>query len=752
MRTISFLLLFTALFSCHRPDRTELNIEKLTCEYVVNPVNIDTPVPRFSWIITSDRKGNIQTSYRIIVAGNKKDVKSRKNILWDSGKRLSDTTLHVAYEGKPLKSNSDYFWKIFVWDKNGNQTESEIATFSTALLNKKEWKAQWIGFNDTPGPVQPKGFYADPKEEKAQKDSVKHNGRSVLLRHGFSIGKKIKRARLYVTGLGFYEAYLNGKRVGNNVLSPAKTPYHKYILYDTYDVTPLLQEGKNALGLHLGNEWYNPYKKWRNTYRMQWFGYKKAIAQLMITYSDGTSETIVTNDNWKVHPGPVLFSCIYDGEVYDANAEVKGWNTPGFDDSAWKNAILMHNPSPALVSSVMPPICVTDTLSTVKVITTGAGTKVFDFEQNFAGWVRVKMKGKKGTRIKINFSEELKDDNTLDLTCNENAKAVAGYILKGGGEETYEPHFTYFGFQYAEISTDGKMPEIISIKGCVIHSANEQTGKFSCSYPLINKMHHATIWSQKSNMIGYPMDCPQRDERLGWMGDAQVTAEEAMFNFDMALFYENWFRGIRANQDEKTGDIPIISPRPYIRDEGIEWSSSYFTMVWQFYLNYADKQVLKENYPAMLRYMEFLKSLSKDHILPKGWIGDWGSMVKGWNEGEPESVPTAFYFYDAVIMSKIAAVLGYKDDRDHFTGLAREIKDKYNKTYFDTGTKNYNDGSQMANAFPLFLGIVPGKYEKGVLKNVIDDIEKNNTHLTTGVLGTKYLFEALLKYDRNDIA
>jgi alpha-L-rhamnosidase len=231
-----------------------------------------------------------------------------------------------------------------------------------------------------------------------------------------------------------------------------------------------------------------------------------------------------------------------------------------------------------------------------------------------------------------------------------------------------------------------------------------------------------------------------------------VTAQEAMFNFDMALFYKNWFRGIRANQDEATGDIPIISPRPYIKDEGIEWSSSYFTMVWDFYLFYGDKQVLKENYASMKRYMDYLNSISDNLILPKGWIGDWGSMVKGWNEGEPESVPTAYYFYDAVIMSKIAAVLGKDEERKRYAALAGRIRDIYNKTWFDPKTKNYNDGSQMANAFPLYLGIVPEKYEQDVLKNVIADIRKNDTHLTTGVLGTKYLFEALMKYGRNDIA
>jgi alpha-L-rhamnosidase len=480
--------------------------------------------------------------------------------MWDSGKVLSGNSIHILYKGRPLKSNSQYRWEVTVWDADGDHC-SKTSEFGTALLNEADWKACWIGFNEAPEPIPPKGFFTDPEEGPEMQNSVMHLGRSVLLRKGFEIKKNVRSAKLYITGLGFYEAEINGCRVGNHVLAPAKTPYHKYVLYDSYDVTDMLAEGENAIGIHLGNGWYNPYKQWWNTYRMQWFGYKKAIAQLMITYADGTHDLVVTGKSWKRHLGPVLYNCIYDGEVYDANEEIEGWGTAGFNDDKWADAVEMKSPAP-LVSSVMPPIAVVDTLNPVKITEPEKGVRVFDMGQNFAGWVKVILKGEKGSKIKIQFSEELTKDGTLDLTCNENAKATAVYILKGAPEETYEPGFTYFGFRYASITSDTPMPEIISLKGCVAHSGNMPAGRFKCSYPLINKMHHAAVWSQKSNMIGYPMDCPQRDERLGWMGDAQVTAEEAMFNFNMALFYKNWFHGIRENQDEKTGDIPIISPRP----------------------------------------------------------------------------------------------------------------------------------------------------------------------------------------------
>jgi len=325
--------------------------------------------------------------------------------------------------------------------------------------------------------------------------------------------------------------------------------------------------------------------------------------------------------------------------------------------------------------------------------------------------------------------------------------------MKGCPPEIYEPAFTWFGFRYVEITGLSGPLDILNIEGKALYSDNSRSGQFECGNDLVNKIHKATVWSQKSNMPGYPSDCPQRDERLGWLGDAQVTAEEAMFNFDMALFYDNWLEGIRENQNEKTGDIPIISPRPYIKDEGIEWSSTYIVMLWQYYLFYGDKRILSLHYHAMDRYMHYLDSVSENMILPMGWIGDWGSMVHGWKEGEPASVPTAFYYQNARIMSEIAAILEFRSDSEHFKKLASGIRDRYNGIYLDTLNADYNDGSQMANAFPLYLGIVPPELESRVLDNLINDIViKHDYHLTTGVLGTKYMPEALALKGRSDIA
>ena len=745
------LLMLTSSFS--EKNDTRFSFQKMLVEYGQNPINIDESHPMFSWVISSAKRNQTQLAYRIIVASSPRNLKANRGDLWDSGKVASGETIQHEYGPNNLQSNALYYWKVIVWDGNSISHESPPAKFETAFLSPDGWSAQWIGKGPSSEVLPPQGFYKDIREQAQGADTVIHDGNSLLLRREINLDKKIESAKAYITGLGFYEFFINGARVGDHLLAPAKTPYQKVILYDTYDVSDLIKQGNNVLGVHLGNGWYNPYKKWWNDYRMQWFGSKKAIAQICVNYADGTTQWITTDKNWHWAPGPVIYNCVYDGEVYDAKLDHQGWTKAGYNESAWNPVTVFNRPAARLVSHRMPPIKVHEIFKPLEVKGSTIGRKVYDMGQNFAGWVRIKARGTQNTILKIRFAEDLNADGTVDVTSNENANAAAEYRMKGVGIETYEPRFTWFGFKYVEIIALNGPLDLIDVEGRAVYSDNGQAGSFECDNLLVNKMHKATVWSQKSNMMGYPMDCPQRDERLGWFGDAQVTAEEAMFNFDMALFYENWFEGIQVNQEAKTGDIPIISPRPYIHDEGIEWSSTYLTMLWQYYNYYGDLRILRRHYETMKRYMGFLDSISKELILPMGWIGDWGSMVKGWKEGEPSSVPTAFYFLDAKIMTDVARILGNSTDLKHFEDLAERIGDKYNKTYLNTNTANYNDGSQMANSFPLYLDIVPENLKGRVLDNLVNDIVvKNNTHLTTGVLGTKYMPEALAKLGRGDVA
>jgi len=728
-------------------------VKKLRCEYASRPKNIDRPRPRFSWILDSSRRGQKQTAYRVLVASSEKRLAANRGDCWDSGRIATAQTTHVSYQGQPLGSNTCYFWKVFVWDKDGQRVVSRPTEFWTALLTQRDWTARWIGAGPTQEPRPAAGFFQSVKEPADLADAVPHNGRSVLLRHTFHCGHEVKNARLFVTGLGYYELYLNGDKVGDHVLAPAKMNYRKQVLYDTFDVTDQLATGTNALGIHLGNGWFNPYKKWWRPYRMQWFGAKRAILQLHITYANGKTEVVGSDASWKQAPGPVLFNCVYDGELYDARCEQTGWASPEFDDSEWQSVNLVETPAGRLLSHRMQPIKVTDRIQPVAIRRPVAGVRVYDMGQNFAGWARISVQGARGTRLVMRFAEDVNEDGTIDVTSNEHAKATATYLLKGEGVEIYEPRFTFFGFRYVEVSGAPELPVIKDFQGCVVHSACPPTGTFACANPVINQIHRATSWSQRSNMMGYPMDCPQRDERLGWLGDAQVTAEEVMFNWDAPLFFANWLSGIRENQDEATGDLPIISPRPYIRDEGVEWSSTYILLLWKYYLYYGDTAILADHYPAAKRYLDFLGSQAKNHRIKAGWIGDWGSLVEGWQEGEPASVPTGFYYWDAVLMARIATVLGQADDAAHFADLAEAIKSAYHQAYFNATSGNYNDGSQMANSFPLFLGIVPKPFRNRVLGNLVNDImNKHHGHLTTGVLGSKYMIDALAQAGRADIA
>lgn len=746
------LLILIFLQACSAEKEPQLTFKKMLVEYAENPINIDIVNPRFSWIVNSSKRNQHQSAFRILLATSTDLLNKNTADVWDSGKQFSNVTIQHEYNKNELQSNHKYFWKVMVWDGNREEYESPVASFETSILYAVDWKSNWIGNGPISEPLPEKGFYGNRKEQAEMNDTISHFGNSLLLRNEVLLSKKVKSAKAFVTGLGFYEFFINGKRVGDNVLSPAKTPYNKYILYDTYDVTNLLVKGENALGIHLGNGWYNPYKKWWNQYRMQWFGSKKAMAQIHVTFDDGSTQTISTNKNWLWANGPITFNCVYDGEIYNANLEKQGWKLTNYTDSDWKTVNVVATPKARLKSQRMPTIKVNETILPKEVEVAVNGMKVFDMGQNFTGWVRIKAKGNKNTKLKIRFAEDINEDGTVNVSSTENAQATAEYIMNGDGLEIYEPAFTYFGFRYVEITSE-KPFELVDIVGQVVYTNNTRTGQFECSNTLVNKIHNATVWSQKSNMLGYPMDCPQRDERLGWFGDAQVTAEEAMFNFDMALFYENWFEGIKDNQDEKTGDIPIVSPQPYFLDEGVEWSSTYIIMLWQYYTYYGDKRILKKHYSTLKYYMEFLDSISNNYIVPMGWIGDWGSMVEGWKEGQPESVPTAFYFYNATILSKIAGVLNKVADMKYFSKLADDIQNAYNNKYFNPETGNYNDGSQMANAFPLYLGLVPDEFQTKVLDNIINDIvDKNNTHLTTGVLGTKYMPEALARFGHADVA
>lgn len=743
------LLVLIMINSCVKIE--PVKITELKCHSSFNPIGIDKKQPYFSWIAESDIRGQNRTAYQIVVAGNKNDINQDKGALWNSGKIISNQMHAIYYEGQPLLSNRTYYWKVRIWDKNGNPTKfSETARFTSSILDTGVWQAKWIGMGVGKDPVNEKGFYDEEMTVDEEGDTIRYHESSLLLRKECSFSKPVKNAILHVCGLGLYELTINGDRIGNKVLNPAKTNYTKVVLYDTYDVTSHFQNKINVIGLILGNGWYNPLQKWWS-WRMQWFGEKRAMLQMHITFEDNTSQIITSDESWRIAEGPVLRHCIYDGEIYDANKELPGWDQPGYDDSNWEFAKIVKPPRGELKTQIMPAIQKTEIINPISVTQPNDTIWVVDFGQNFAGWIRIKLEGEKSSHLTIRYAENMKD-GMIDIRSNLRALATDTYIAKGGQQEIYEPRFTYHGFRYVEIGGLSSELSPDNIEGVVVHSAVEPTGHFECSNEQINKIHQATLWSQRSNLMGFPTDCPQREERLGWTGDAHVTAEEAIYNFDMNLFYAKWLNDLKVNQDT-SGYIPYIAPRPIsLGDSAISWSSGYHLIVWYHYLYYGDKQILADHFPGMKKYVDYLTSLSDNYIAQDDKYGDWVSPLDGWERGMPVSTSTGYYYYISSILAKSASILGFGQDAQSYQTLAGNIKKAYNKKFYNPAERSYDNGSQFANAFALFLNIVPEDQKKEVLETLVNDIISREGHLTTGILGTKYMMEILSIENRSDIA
>ena len=722
-----------------------LHPHQLLVEYDPHPISVDTQTPRFTWKLAADERGQSQTAYRILVASDEATLAGDVGDVWDTGKVESARTTHVPFAGGALASDSDYCWKVCIWDGNDVPSAySDTARFSTALLEPGDWSAQWIGR----GPLN---------ESEIKLGPASYPDRSQpMLRKEFTAAKPVRRARAFICGVGFHELHLNGEKVGNHYLAPAKTDFRLQVLYETHDITNQIVEGDNAIGVMLGGGWYSTQKRhWG--WRMKWYGHPRAICQMHVEYTDGSSDTFITDDSWKSSTGAILTNCIFDGEVYDARLEMPGWDVVGYDDSDWDGVNLVETPAPKIVPATLPPALAHETIRPVSIAEPQPGMYVFDMGENFTGWVRLRVEGPAGTEVVMKFAEKifppdsgLSTDGMIDQWSMRNNRPEDRYILKGGGPETYEPRFTWHGAQYVEITGFPGVPTLDTIEGRFIHTACRRVGTFECDNDLVSQMHDCAVRSQRGNLQGLPIDCPQRSERLGWLGDAHVTAEEAMMNLDMATLYRKWLRDIKTHQRED-GGISQISPRPGFELD-TTWSAAYILIPWYMYLNYGDTGILEEHYESMKLYMSFLSTDGEGFIARPPSHGDHLSVVRGFQRGTPVSMSTAFYHYDALTVAKIAEVLGRSDDVTKYTKLAADIRDAFNERYFDEAAGSYDDGTQTANSTPLLLGMPPEGQEGAVLASLVSDVlDENDGHLTTGLIGTKYLVDALTAMGRHDI-
>ncbi|MEM3713715.1 MAG: family 78 glycoside hydrolase catalytic domain, partial [Nitrososphaeria archaeon] len=543
---------------------------------------------------------------------------------------------------------------------------------------------------------------------------------------------------------------INGQRVGDKVLDPAQTDYSKVALYSTYDVTELLK-GKNAIGVILGNGRH---------IKAYGYDFPKLIFQLEIEFKGGKKAYILSDKSWKVSHGPLMENGIYFGERYDANLEMENWNKFDFDDSNWEECI--ETTGPSLSPQTMPPIRVVDTLKPVKMHSPKEGIYVYDFGQNFTGWVRLHVKGPKGTEVKIKHAEVLNPDGTLNFSTIRNAEATDTYILKGEGEETYEPRFTYHGFRYAQVEGFPGVPTLESLEGRVVHTDVEKIGDFYCSNETINTIHRNTLRSQLSNLMSIPTDCPQRDERLGWTGDAQLSAEEAIYNFDMLEFYKKWLKDLQLSQRED-GSLPDVAPtynaQFYPADPA--WATAYITIAWYLYWYYNDKNVLNEHYESMKKYVEFLKNNSENNISKLGKYGDWCPPGSVFPKRTPVELTSTFYYYnDVLLLSKIADVLKKDDDAKNYSRLSEEIKAAFNQKFLTSNGYDVikmspiDQGTgQTSNVLPLFYDMVPQDRKQEIIQKLLNLITNDQDfHLDTGIIGTKYIFDVLAENGYAEIA
>lgn len=726
----SLFILLISSFSAFAGTKTE--VKELVCEYKINPIGIDVQKPRLSWQIISTEENLLQTAYEIKVT--EQDAKGK--LIWTSGKVSSDKSVNIAYEGPALKSMQRVYWQVRIWDnKNKVSNWSAPSYWEMGILEPGSWKASWIEFQS--------------------ESDVKGSKPAQYFRKDFSTGKKIKSARVYVTSLGLYQLFLNGKKVSSDQFTPGWTSYKNRLQYQTYDVTSIIQP-ENSIGAIVGDGWYRGNIGWGN--ENGYYGSKLALlAQLQINYTDGTSQLIGTDESWKVSNGPIIFSDIYNGETYDARKEMPDWANIGLDDSKWGKVAVVDQSKKILISPQGEVVKAIEEIKPVKLITTPKGEIVFDLGQNMVGWVRLKVQGKKGDTITLKFAEVLTKEGNFYTDNLRSAKCTDMYILKGEDQEIYEPHFTFHGFRFVQIEGLTTQPSLDQITGVVIYSDMKPTGSFSCSNPLINQLQHNIQWGQKGNFLDVPTDCPQCDERLGWTGDAQVFSMTAAYNFDVAPFYTKWLGDVSADQ-LPNGRVPHVIPDVLKGDGGATaWADASVVVPWTMYQVYGDKRILEVQYPSMKAWVEYMSGRAGEDFLWTGdpHFGDWLAFatIRSDYPGattEKDLIATAYFSYSSALLSKIAAIIGKTEDAKKYAQLSDDVKKAF-VNEFVTPSGRLVSHTQTAYSLALAFNLLPENLIPKAAAFLAEDVKKSG-HLTTGFVGTPLLCKALSANGYDELA
>jgi alpha-L-rhamnosidase len=730
-----WLLLATAFASiATRPaevfaQEPSFHVEGLRTEWATNPIGIDEPAPRLSWMLHAERRGTRQSAYEIRVATHPDSFAAP---LWTSGRVASGESLNRPYAGPALRPGRRYHWQVRAWDDRGQASPwSAVAFWETGLMGAAQWKAKWI-VPDLPV------------------DTTRSNP-APILRAEFALDGTVASARAYVTSHGLYEMEVNGRRVGTDVLTPGWTSYDKRLQYQTYDVTDLLRRGANVVGVTLGDGWYRGRLAWekrRNTYGRD----VALLAQIVVRYTDGREQVFGTDERWKTATGPIVASDIYNGESYDARLERAGWSQPGYADADWKTVRVASYSLQNLVAPLGPPIRRVEELKPIAVLKTPNGETVFDMGQNMVGWPRLRVRGPAGTTVRLQHAEVLDKQGNFYTANLRTAQQQDTYILKGSGDETFEPHFTFHGFRYVKVEGFPGTPTADALTGIVVHSDMPRTGSFATSDSLLNQLYHNIVWGQKGNFVGVPTDCPQRDERLGWTGDAQVFSRTAAFNFDVAGFFTNWLRDLAADQREN-GSLPDVIPDVLSRGRttgtsSAGWGDATVIVPWTMYLAYGDVRLLERQYPSMRAYVEYQRKTAGDKFLwNSGWhYGDWLAFATTRSDypgatTDKDLIATAFYAHSTDLLARSAKVLGKTEDARAYRELFERIRTAW-MTEYVTASGRLASNTQTAYALALEFGLLPEARRADAGARLAADVRAVG-HLTTGFLGTPYLTDAL---------
>jgi alpha-L-rhamnosidase len=708
----------------------------LRCEYLFNPLGLDVSEPRLSWLIISDGRNVKQTAYRILVASSSEILAQNRGDLWDSGKIMSDQSVQIEYAGRKLVSSQFCHWRVQVWiGAELEPHQSELAFWSMGLLKKEDWKAQWIG-----------------REALAEGETMPPP--APLLRKTFQVKGAVRRATVYLCGLGYYELLINGQKIGDQVLDPPITCYDKRVIYTTHDVTAQLRSGENVVGVELGSAWYNSAIKdaW-DFYLAKWRALPQLLLQLQLEYADGSTQMIVSDTTWKIFTGPTIFEQQRVGEVYDARLEKDGWATVAYDDKSWSHAALRQAPMGMLAAANAEPIKVTDTIKPVSISEPQPGVFVFDMGQNMTGWPRLTVQGPAGTEVRMSCGEllgrGLLNKGRIGRFVASDKFQVLTYILKGKGKEVWEPKFSYQGFQYVQLEGFPGKPDPDTIAGRVVQTAFERTGVFECSEPLLNKIEHAAVWSYMGNFTGMPTDCPHR-EKNAWTGDAQLAVQMGLEHFGAEAAYSRWLNDLQDAQRDD-GKLPNIAPTGgwgYNHLDGLAWESAYVLIPWEMYRQSGDTRVLTQRYDSMKRWIDWYTGIAKNYIINYG-LGDWCPAK---TQTPTALTSTAYYYRCLLVVAQTAEWLGKKDDARVYRDLAGRVHWAFNATFFDTAVGTYANGSQTALSCALYMGLVDDAVQPQVAEKLVAEVAAKDGHLDVGILGSKYLLRALCDSGHADTA